>query len=116
MAAIGVKGLVVLVGMASMHMMTTQTTQRTHTSPIKILRIGHNDIKLPMKSARLDLVERSALSATGGGTVEAVTPSVWVGKPVWMCTVSRGRTVWHVMVNQTTLRPISKIMVPHFSK
>ncbi len=106
MTATGVKGLVVLVGMASMHMMAT------HTSPVKVLRIGHNDIRLPMKAERMDLVERSALSATGGGTVEAVTPSLWVGEPVWMCTVARGRTVWHVMVNQTTLRPISKIVVP----
>lgn len=94
-----------------------QAGAHTYPGPIRVLKIGHSRVVLPMKSAMthakgLMAIERAALQATGGGQVESVAPSVWVGKPVWMCTISQGRNVWHVMVSQTTLRPVSKIIVP----
>lgn len=100
-----------------MAMMTSVPGMRHLKAPMRVLRMGRQHINLPFRSAAhvrgLAAIERAALQATGGGQIDSVRPSVWVGKPVWMCTVSQGRTVWHVMVNQTTLRPISKIVVPH---
>lgn len=110
MWAIGVRAAAVLMGMASMHIVGP------HWGPIRALGSGKNQVILPMRgslvSAGTGLIEREALRAAGGGRIESVKPSLWVGKPVWMCTVAQGRTVWHVMINQTTLRPISKIIVP----
>ncbi len=89
----------------------------THPHPVRVLNLGHNRVVLPMKSATehskdLAAIKRLALIPTGGGQVESVRPSVWVGKPVWMCTIDQGHSVWHVMISQTTLQPISKMMVP----
>lgn len=83
--------------------------------PLRVLRMGTKEIRLPFRTAPsgqgLGSIERAALGATRGGQIESIRPSVWIGKPVWMCTISRGKSVWHVMVSQSTLRPISKIVV-----
>lgn len=82
--------------------------------PLRVLRMDSREIRLPFRVERAGIpaIERSALAATGGGQVESIRPSVWIGKPVWMCTVAQGRNMWHVMISQHTLRPVSKIVVP----
>ncbi|NMP24323.1 PepSY domain-containing protein [Sulfobacillus harzensis] len=111
MVGMGLKAAALLLGMTSMHALNV------HQGPVKVLRVGHNRVELPVRSpyahpAKLEQIEAAALKATGGGQIQAVTPSVWVGKPVWMCTVAEGRNVWHVMVDQTSLKAVSKIRVP----
>lgn len=111
MLGMALKAAALVLGLTSMH------ATSVHEGPVKVLRVGHNRVELPVKSpygtpAKLSQIESAALGATGGGQIEAVTPSVWVGKPVWMCTVSEGHNVFHVMVDQTTLKAISKIRVP----
>ncbi len=107
---LSLKGVAMVLGLASMH------SVGVHQGPIKVLRVGHNQVVVPMRLQRsqpedLPDIERAALQATGGGRVEAVSSSLWVGKPAWMCTVADGSQVFHVMVDQITLKPISKIIV-----
>jgi len=108
---VGLRTVGLLFGVLTMHAVSM------HQSSIRVLRVGRNQVVLPMRQVRgrgpnLATIERSALEATRGGQVEDVVRSVWAGQPVWMCIVSEGRSVWHVMIDQTTLRPISKIVVP----
>lgn len=105
-----VKGLVLMVAVTSL-----STVRHALRAPLRVLHIGHNVVHLPLRErpAGWFAIERSAIGATGGGQIESIRPGLWVGKPVWMCTVSQGRTVWHVMVNQVTLQPISKILASH---
>lgn len=101
----------------SMLTLTLSRATSVHQGPERV--VDHNQVNLPLREsvslsqeARTG-IEKAALEATHGGTVQSVRESVWVGKPVWMCTVSRAGQVWHVMVDQTDLRAISKIAVPH---
>lgn len=111
MMGVAVKGVVLLMGLANMHAVSA------HHGPVKVLRVGRNQVELPMKgmapaTSEVSAIESAALSATQGGQIESIRASVWVGQPVWMCTVKQGINLYHVMVDQTTLRPISKIVVP----
>lgn len=101
----------VLIGVLSMQGMVG------HPSALRLFHVGHNQVILPMRDGRQGMVqtaaiESAALQATQGGEIRGITGSVWIGKPVWMCTVSRGRSVWHVMVDKTNLAVVAKIVVP----
>lgn len=106
----GAKGAMLLLGLTSMHAVGA------HSGAVKVLRVGHNQVMLPVKSAEtpravMAQVEAAAIQATGGGQVQAIRASVWTGRPVWMCTVKSGTNVWHVMVDRTTYQTVSKIRV-----
>lgn len=111
MIGVAAKVVVLLVGLANLH------AAGAHHGSVKVLRVGRNHVELPMKvmapaTGQVSAIESAALSATQGGQIESIRASVWVGKPVWMCTVKQGINLYHVMVDQTTLRPVSKIVVP----
>lgn len=82
-------------------------------APLRILHLGHRLVNLPFTRGPVgwSAIERAALKATEGGQVVAIRPSVFRGQAAWMCTISRGGRVWHVMVNRLTGQALAKMML-----
>lgn len=102
------KGVALVIGVMSFAAM-----RQVMKAPSTVLHGVSHMVHLPFQEAGPGwaAIERAALKATRGGQIQSIRPSLWTGKPVWMCTVSQGRTVWHVMVSRASLHALSKIVV-----